>query len=158
MKVRKRYFLKKKKVKELKKDLGEYASPILDNGKIEMLESDPIPFILVNGKPSIIIVDGKPYPTLKSVIANQFDIKKVVVDMGAVKFMANGADVMSPGIVDSSDDVNKEDIVLIVDEKYEKPLAIGVALISGDEMVKNDKGKAIKTIHYIGDEIWDLKI
>ena len=77
--------------------------------------------------------------------------------MGAVRFMANGADVMSPGIVDADPDLVEGDVVVVVDETHRKPLAVGISLISGSEMVENDKGKAVKTIHFIGDPIWDLE-
>ena len=70
----------------------------------------------------------------------------------------NGADVMSPGIVEADETIEKDDIVLIVDETHNKPLAIGISLITGPEMVENDEGKAIKSIHHVGDEIWNLEI
>ncbi|MDR2830498.1 MAG: DUF1947 domain-containing protein [Methanobrevibacter sp.] len=159
MKIKNRYFLNKKKLKEIKKDLGEYSSILSDKKKIEYLEVDPNPFILVDDEPTIILINNKPYPTLKYLINNDIRIvKKVVVDMGAVKFMANGADAMSPGIVDASKNIVKDDVVVIVDESHKKPLAVGISLIKADEMINNNKGKAIKTIHFIGDDIWNLKI
>ena len=53
---------------------------------------------------------------------------------------------------------NPEDIVLIIDETHGKPLAIGISLITGEEMVKNDSGKAIETKHYVGDDIWNFEL
>ena len=44
----------------------------------------------------------------------------------------------------------------IVDETHKKLLAIGITLISGEEMIKNDFGKAIETKHYVGDDIWPI--
>lgn len=158
MKIKKRYFLKKKKVKEIKSELGNYGSFISNKDKLEMLESEKYDFILVNGEPFIIIINNKPYPTLKAALNLDLDGKVVVVDMGAVRFMSKGADVMSPGIVDADEDIVPEDIVLIVDETHNKPLAIGISQITGPEMVENDEGKAIKTIHYVGDEIWNLEV
>ena len=76
--------------------------------------------------------------------------KYVVVDMGAVKFVAKGADVMSPGITEADPNVQEGDLVIIVEETHKKPLATGRALISGPEMVENNEGKAIKTIHLLG--------
>ena len=55
----------------------------------------------MDGEPYIIIIDGKPFPTLKAALANEIKGKTVTVDMGAIKFVSNGADIMSPGIVDS---------------------------------------------------------
>jgi PUA domain protein len=159
MKVKNRYFLNKKRLKKIKNDLGEYSSILSDKKRIEYLEADPIPFILVDDEPTIVLIDDRPYPTLKYMINNDLtSVKKVVVDMGAVKFMANGADVMSPGITDASENIVKDDVVVIVDEDHNRPLAVGVSLIKADEMVNNDKGKAVKTIHFIGDDIWNLEV
>ncbi|MDR2873164.1 MAG: RNA-binding protein [Methanobrevibacter sp.] len=159
MKIRNRYFLNKKKLKEIRNNLGDYSFILADGERVEYLEADPIPFILVDNEPAIILIDNKPYPTLKYLINNDMgNIKKIVVDMGAVKFMVNGADVMSPGITDASENIIKDDIVVIVDEYHNKPLAVGLSLITTDEMINNNAGKAVKTIHFIGDDIWDLKI
>mgnify|MGYP003931236181 FL=1 len=46
----------------------------------------------------------------------------VTVDMGAVKFLANGADVMSPGIIDADPEIEKDDLVWVRDEKNGRPL------------------------------------
>jgi PUA domain protein len=82
--------------------------------------------------------------------------KFVIVDMGAVKFVANGADVMAPGIVDADININENDQVWICDEKNQKPLAIGIALINGEKMIAEKQGKAITIVHYVGDLLWNL--
>jgi PUA domain protein len=79
-----------------------------------------------------------------------------VVDPGAVKFIINGADTMSPGIVDADPTINEGDLVIIVEQAHSKAIAIGRALIAGKDMVRG-KGKAIKSIHYVGDELWKLE-
>ena len=158
MKIKKRYYLQKKKLKKIIKELGEYSALIPAKSKVEMLEAEPYSLLLVNGEPHILLIDDKPFPTLKAALSTQLKFKEVVVDMGAVKFMVNGADVMSPGIVEVSNNLKKEDIVIIVDEIHRKPLAIGIALIDGFEMIENEDGKAIKNIHHIGDSIWEIEI
>jgi predicted RNA-binding protein (TIGR00451 family) len=72
--------------------------------------------------------------------------------------MVKGADVMRPGIVKIAPDVRKDHPVLIVEEKYGKPLAVGVALYDAEEMEACGKGKVIKTIHYVGDDLWNIEI
>lgn len=123
-----------------------------------MLEAEDYDFILVNGEPYIIIINGKPYPTLKAALNIELDSKVVVVDMGAVRFVTKGADVMSPGIVDADESIVEDDVVIIVEETHNKPLAMGIALITGPEMVENSEGKAIKSLHYVGDAIWNLEV
>jgi PUA domain protein len=157
LKIRKRYHLQKKKLKKITEELGDYSVLIPSKAKIEMLEAEPYPIVLVDGQPQIMLVDDRPFPTLKAALTMEMKSKYVVVDMGAVRFMANGADVMSPGIVDADPDLVEGDVVVVVDETHRKPLAVGISLITGSEMVENDKGKAVKTIHFIGDPIWDLE-
>ena len=158
IKVKKRNFLKKKKIKEIKAEIGEYGELLQGKKNVEILEAEPNSFILVYGEPYIIIIDENPFPTLKAALANKIDAKTVTVDMGAIRFVRNGADIMSPGIVAASENVEPGDIVLIIDETQGKPLAIGVSLISGEEMVENDSGKAVETKHYVGDDIWNFEI
>ena len=105
IKVKKRNFLKKKKIKQIKNELGDYGSLLENKKNVEILEAEPNSFILVDGEPYIIIIDDKPFPTLKAALANQIDAKTVTVDMGAIRFVSNGADIMSPGIVDASEGV-----------------------------------------------------
>ena len=80
----------------------------------------------------------------------------VVVDMGAVKFVTNGADVMAPGIVDADNDIVEGDQVWICDERNHKALGVGIALMSGEQMVQEKNGKAISLVHYVGDTLWNI--
>lgn len=145
-------------VKEIKNGLGVYGSFINNKDTLEMLEAEDYDFILVNGEPYIIMINGEPYPTLKAALNMELDSKVVVVDMGAVRFVTKGADVMSPGIVDADESIVEGDVVIIVEETHNKPLAMGISLISGPEMVENTEGKAIKSLHYVGDAIWNLEL
>ena len=77
--------------------------------------------------------------------------------MGAVKHILNGADIMAPGIVRIIGDFKKGDLVLVVDEKYGKPLAVCEALYSSEEISKMSKGKVLKNLHYVGDKVWKLR-
>jgi PUA domain protein len=65
---------------------------------------------------------------------------------------------MSPGIVDADTSIEPGETIIIIEEGHNKPLAIGISLITGQEMIDNNKGKAIENLHYVGDEIWDLRI
>ena len=74
--------------------------------------------------------------------------------MGAVKFVASGADVMRPGIKEIDPAIKKDDLVVVVDITHKKPLCVAHAQFSGEEMQKMGKGKVLKNVHYVGDEIW----
>jgi PUA domain protein len=79
----------------------------------------------------------------------------VLVDMGAVKFMCKGANVMRPGIKKYSE-FQKDSIVCIVEESHHKFLAVGKTLVSSDEMSNMEKGEVVKNLHYISDKFWEI--
>jgi PUA domain protein len=81
---------------------------------------------------------------------------KVIVDMGAVKFVCNGANIMRPGIM-HLDDFKKSDLVIVIDETHRKSLAIGLSRFDGEIMRNFEKGPVITNLHYVGDVFWELK-
>jgi PUA domain protein len=78
----------------------------------------------------------------------------VSVDMGAVKFVCNGANVMRPGIV-KMDEFKKDDIVVVKENTHGKYLAVGLALTSSQEAQQMSKGPVVETKHYISDKFWE---
>ncbi|MGY5150312.1 MAG: PUA domain-containing protein [Candidatus Nitrosopumilus sp. bin_68KS] len=78
----------------------------------------------------------------------------VMVDMGAVKFMCKGANVMRPGIKKYSE-FEKDQLVCIVEESQHKFLAVGKAMVSSSELEGMEKGEIIKNIHYVSDKFWE---
>ncbi|MGE0793348.1 MAG: PUA domain-containing protein [Candidatus Woesearchaeota archaeon] len=111
-------------------------------------------FLLIENKPLFLFKNDVLIPTLMILLKDISLLPKVVVDKGAIKFVANGADIMRPGIV-SFEEFKKDDFVVIVEETYNKPLAVGQALFSSEEIKSGESGKVIKNIHYVGDEIWE---
>jgi len=118
---------------------------------------DKTGLVLLESEPVLFEREGKILPTL-ALLQKRGDItlKKVVVDMGAVRFVANGADIMRPGIVSFDDGIAPGDVVVVVDKNFGKNLAVGLALMGAAEMKAADKGKAIKNLHYVGDRIWNF--
>ena len=80
----------------------------------------------------------------------------VTVDMGAVKFVCKGANVMRPGITKFSDFESGE-IVCVVEESQNKFLAVGKAEMSSKELEDIKNGEVIKNMHYISDIFWESK-
>ena len=78
----------------------------------------------------------------------------VMVDMGAVKFMCNGANVMRPGIKKYTEFV-KDDIICVIEESQHKFLAVGKAMIDSSSLENMSKGEVIKNLHYISDKYWE---
>ena len=63
---------------------------------------------------------------------------------------------MRPGITDIQKLIQKNDVVVIIDQEHKKPLAVGIALFNSEEMKAATKGKMVKNIHYVGDEVWKV--
>lgn len=78
----------------------------------------------------------------------------VTVDMGAVKFVCNGAKVMRPGIT-SFDSFKKGDIVVVKDQTHGKALAVGIALEGSEAAKAMAKGYVVENLHYISDKMWE---
>jgi len=92
------------------------------------------------------------FPTLQNESVE--GLPSVLVDMGAIPYVCNGADIMSPGITGIDGEFGEGDLVVIRDERHRKPLAVGVALVPSGEMREMPKGKAVENIHYVGDKLW----
>jgi PUA domain protein len=92
------------------------------------------------------------FPTLINSVIN--DLPSALVDMGAIPYVCNGANVMAPGIMDIEGDFEKNGLLVIRDVKHTKALGIGAAIYSSAEMRELKKGKAILNLHYVGDRIW----
>ncbi len=129
----------------------------LNNSKFETANIDNFNVILINGKVLLFSIDGEYFPTVRGVLELELAKYVVIVDAGAVRFVVNGADIMCPGIVSADSDIMKGDLVIIKEETHGKPLAIGRALISGEAMTA-DSGKAIKSLHYVGDKLWNIDL
>lgn len=156
MKIKSRNVLRKNDEKafltEIIKIFGDI--PILKGKKLEYVETDKGDFIFVEGKPIFFKIEGTFFPTVRGALAMNPVNRRVMVDSGAVKFIVNGADIMGPGIVEADPMIQEGDLVIVVEEAHGKALAIGRALMSGKDMIGR-KGKAIKSIHFVGDEIWE---
>jgi len=156
----KRHFLKDKESRKLIRDFAEKFKGDLreilktDRIDIESVEADGGGKIFVlNGKPLIVEQNGTIFPSLMFNELFRF-IPRIVVDMGAIRHVCNGADIMAPGIVRIETSFNAEAIVVIVDERHGKPLAVGKTLIGSEEIKNLKHGKVIKNLHYVGDKIW----
>jgi len=154
-----RHFLKEKEARKLLLDLnqrvGVDAERLLGSKpSIEVNETEVAEIFIVNGKPLLAKSGSAFFPTLVFDEVFSF-LPRIVVDMGAVPYVCKGADVMAPGVVDIEGRFKENDLLLIVDERHGKPLAIGVALFDSQAMKTQRHGKIVKNIHHVGDKLWD---
>jgi PUA domain protein len=121
---------------------------------VDLAESSEFNVIYVNGEILAMVYQGRTFLTVRGLLKYKPQTKFVTVDMGAVPYVTNGADIMGPGIVDADPMIKEGDMVWIRDIKNLVPLAIGISSLSGEELKKGSKGKAIKTLHNVGDKLW----
>lgn len=159
IRLRKRHRLRKKEIRALSERLEEVLSlqcfsidDTIDRASLEKYD-----VIIVNGEILGLVFKDEPFLTVKGLLKFHPEKRYVTVDMGAVKYVYNGADVMVPGIVNADEQIIKGDIIWVRDEKNHQPLAVGEALMPGEELVKSTKGKGVKSIHHVGDQLWNYE-
>jgi PUA-domain protein len=157
-KIRNQHRLKAKEVKDLLTRLrAQYKTDLfpetaaVDTG---MLEEYVV--TLVNNEVDFFKWNDRDVMTLVGIEKYHPPGRCVTVDMGAIRFISNGADVMAPGVVAAEPSIQEGDEVWVCDQMHHKPLAVGIALTSGEAMTGSKTGKAIKTLHYVGDHLWIL--
>ncbi|MGA9189415.1 MAG: RNA-binding protein [Methanosarcina sp.] len=161
MKIKSRVQLRKNAKNKMLKDIistfGEEMAE-LENKTLEKITLEEYSLILVDGKPLLFEVEGHLFPTVRGALEMGLQKRIVAVDKGAIRFVSNGADIMAPGVVEADSEIKEGDLVIIVEETHRKPLAIGKALMEGPQMVEANSGKAIKSITYVGDKLWNMEL
>jgi PUA domain protein len=154
-----RYPLKAKGAKQIVEEASkklQFDMEALFGAKanVEVVESDVGEIYLIEGKPILFKSGDTVLPTL---LFTEFTVKapKIVVDMGAIPYVCKGATVMAPGIVRIEGEFDKGDLVLIVDMKHGKALALGESLLKTETAKQTKKGPVVKTLHYVSDKIWE---
>lgn len=158
LKIRKRVRLKAKQSRALRdqfKDILPGVELWSDSAAVETGNLPDFDVIIVDGEVHGVIQDDEPFLSVRGLLAYRPVDRSVTVDMGAIRFVHNGADIMAPGIVAADEGLQEGDWCWVKDEKNGQPLAIGRCLMAGAAMAGN-KGKAVASVHHIGDKVWEL--
>ena len=160
LKISNRHRLQKKAVRNLVKMFNDTFSSDFNLGQcaIDSAMIDKFEILIIDNEVIGLIINGQPFFTIRGILRFQPKTRFVTVDMGAVKFISNGANVMAPGIIDAYPEITINDIVWIRDENNLKPLLIGCALMNGPAMIQSTSDIAVESIHYIGDTLWKLSL
>ncbi|MEM1607108.1 MAG: DUF1947 domain-containing protein [Candidatus Bathyarchaeia archaeon] len=156
--VKRRYLLRESERKEFLRGLSEnlginYKDFFGFKPKVEVIDVSEGKIFAVDDKPVLMEFKGEIIPTLAfEGLLRQ--LPKVTVDMGAVPHICNGADIMAPGIVRIEGEFKEGDIVLVLDEKHGKAIAVTKALLGSREAKNLKSGKVLKNLHYVGDAFW----
>jgi PUA domain protein len=125
--------------------------PKIKNVKVHQILNDA-QIITANGMKILKVEDD--YLPFLSETETLKKFPSVTVDVGAIKFMCKGANLMRPGILKFSE-FEKDKLVCIVEESHGKFIAIGKSMVSSAELETMEKGEIIKNIHYISDRFWE---
>jgi PUA-domain protein len=164
MNIKQRHFIQKSQIKDLKDEiLSQYDEKVLtqiipDKAKIEFIQTEAGDVLYaINDDLKLWKSEEGIIPVLTLLLENKVKLKKIVVDMGAIRFVANGADIMRPGITKIDPSIKKGDIIDIVDETHDRSLAVGKALYDAKEMGAKKSGKVVKNLHTIQDDVWKFE-
>ena len=159
MDVKSRHHLRSDEIDELAASLADHLGVDLDGDDYERVELTDVDreVVLVDGEPLVASFDGDLFLTVRG--ANEYPPRNhvVTVDSGAISFVSDGANVMRPGIVEATDDIEPGDLVIVVEETHEKALAVGRAETPGDDMV-GDSGKVVEILHHVGDDLYEFHV
>ncbi|SHG45246.1 RNA-binding protein [Halobaculum gomorrense] len=164
MNVKSRHHLRSDAVSEIREALAERLGVDLEGDSFELVELTDSPFdlVLVDGNPDVLYYDGdggdrEPFLTVRGANDHPPERGVVTVDAGAVSFVSDGADVMRPGITEADDSIAEGDLVAVAEETHRKVLGVGRALVDGAEMA-GDSGKVVKSLHHVGDDLYEFSI
>jgi len=164
MKIKQRHFIRKSELTTLKEEiLNHYDQSFIDQifpkkSNVELIQTESGDTLFaVNNELKLWKSKEGYIPVLTLLLNNRIDLKTVVVDFGAVRFITNGADVMRPGITKIDPSIKKGDIIKIEEETKHRALAVGKAMYDASEMESISSGKVIKNLHTIQDSIWQFE-
>lgn len=161
--VKSRNVLSNKENKKLADDLlnvlGEQAQTFFNKkDKLEKIKTDKGTFVVKDKEIWFFQWENQFLPSIHCLKGSKLLVHKVVVDVGAIKFVLNGADIMLPGIVHFDNLIEKGDFLVVSEEKADTIIAVGISLISHEDFRKIKKGKAVRVINHLKDEIWTFRL
>jgi PUA domain protein len=157
---KRRYYLKAKKTKQFLSETAEKLNIDLNEFLKERFEVVELTFdhkiFLMNGNPCFVKAKGgEVFPTL----INDYVLRRLstlTVDMGAISHICNGADVMAPGVVKINGTFKTGDVVVVIDERFSKRIAIVLSLFDSLNISEKKHGKIASNIHYVNDKLWEV--
>ena len=158
MQVKSRHHLRSDAVSEVQASLADRLGVESADGNYERVEFEDrdIRLVLVDGDPLVFYVEDDPFLTVRGANAFEPDRRVVTVDAGAVSFVSDGADVMRPGITAADSEIAAGDLVVVDEETHGKYLAVGRALVDGDDM-SGPEGRVVESVHHVGDDLYEFQ-
>lgn len=122
---------------------------------------DHVQLVIVHGRPLFFAQrDGPWFPTLRLLHQYPNMMIKLQSDLGAIKFVLQGANIMCPGLTSPGASmpaqVPAESPVAIYGEGKEHAMAVGMTKMSTEDMRSINKGIGVDNLHYLTDGLWHI--
>lgn len=157
LRLRNRARLRRKEITELAERLQNAlgtSALFAEEDPVEVAEGPDRRFLLLRNEIIGFYEGDQAFLTPRGLLTWPATRRFITVDMGAVRFVTNGADVMGPGITDADPTIQPGQPVWVREERHGKPLAVGVALADAAALRAKTKGKQVKTLFWVGDKVW----
>ncbi|KAH9053880.1 hypothetical protein EDB87DRAFT_1649219 [Lactarius vividus] len=109
-------------------------------------------------------LDGPYLPTVRLLHKYPFILPHVRIDRGAIRFLLAGAHMMCPGLTSAGGWLPPADAALpagtaVAFDAEGKEFAVGVGItkLGTEEMRAVNKGIAVESVTYVGDDLWALQ-
>ncbi len=163
MNIKQRHFIQKSQIKELQADiLKHYDEKFLNQifpkkARVEVIQTEAGDTLYaINNVLKLWKSKDGYIPVLTLLFNKQVDLKEIVVDKGAIRFVSNNADVFRAGITEIDKSIKKGDILQIVDENNHRAIAVGKAMYNAKEMEDMKEGKVIKNLLCVKSKVWNF--
>jgi PUA domain protein len=97
-------------------------------------------------------------------LPDPFILPHVRIDRGAIRFLIAGAHMMCPGLTSAGGGLPSADAALPAGtpvafdaEGKEFAVGIGITKLGTEEMKAVNKGVAVESITYVGDDLWAIQ-
>jgi PUA-domain protein len=143
----------KQLLQEFKQKFSGFMVDLQGKQAVEEIDVENGKLFLIDNKPFAISTESGLFPSLLNEEVLKM-LPSIIVDMGAIPHICNGADIMRPGIREIHGEFGSGAVLLVKDIKFGKPIGICVAEASSESMQTMKKGKAAQNVHYVGDSFW----
>ncbi|MEM3863840.1 MAG: DUF1947 domain-containing protein [Metallosphaera sp.] len=148
-----KHVLSQKDVREFKNKIKMLYNIDINANKIEIGKDKKRVFYFLDDV--LCFFDDKLIPTLCFLQKNDINMPWVKIDEGAVKAIVRGADLYAPGVLESSGNLMPGSLI-VVKARQGQPVAVMMGTGEMIEALSSRKGKVATSLHWIGDEVWNM--
>lgn len=120
--------------------------------------SDHVTMYSVNGRIMLVqLGDGTIFPHLWLPIEYPGLLRSIYCFDEAVSAILRGANLMARGAFGVNETFEKGEIVQICLDGEKTPFAVGIMVMSGEQVMNREDGPAVEVFHVLKDGLWEAK-